>query len=86
MTYYAYIMRTSKNTFYVGQTNNLERRVEEHKSGKKGAKYMRMFEDVELVYWETYKTRSEAMKREYELKQLNHEQKVKLVLEHEAGD
>lgn len=65
-----YILRTNKNTLYIGQTSNLERRMMEHKSGKKGAKYMKYFGSFELVYTEEFKTRSESLKREYQLKQL----------------
>lgn len=70
MSYFVYILRTSANTLYIGQTNNLEKRLKEHKSkSKKSAKYMRAFATFELVYKEEYKTRTESLKREYELKQ-----------------
>lgn len=69
MPYFVYILRTSSNTLYVGQTNNLVKRLKEHNShGPRSAKYMRYFGSFELVYSETYQTRSEAMKREIELK------------------
>jgi putative endonuclease len=68
--YFVYILRTSSNTLYIGQTNNLEKRLKEHQSKKsKAAKYTRAFEACELVYKEEYLTRTEAMKREYQLKQ-----------------
>jgi putative endonuclease len=67
--FYVYILRTSANTLYVGQTNNLEKRMEEHRSKTiKSSKYVRSFESFKLVYSETFNTRSEALKREYELK------------------
>lgn len=62
-----YMLRTAGNTLYTGQTNNPERRLEEHRQ-KKGAKYVRNFESFELVYIERCKTRAEAMKREAEIK------------------
>ena len=67
--FYVYILRTSSNTLYVGQTNNLKKRLKEHqnKSGK-SAKYIRYFDSVELVYSEKYSTRKEAMQREALLK------------------
>jgi putative endonuclease len=75
-----YILRTSRNTLYVGQTNNLEKRLQEHKSKKtRGAKYTRSFDSVSLVYQEQFATRSLALKREYELKQLTHNQKENLI-------
>lgn len=80
MPFYVYILRTSKNTLYVGQTSNLEKRLGEHREKKgRGAKYTRSFSSVELVYSETFETRSEAMKREAYLKKLNKSQKEALV-------
>jgi putative endonuclease len=80
MSYNVYILRTSSNSLYIGQTNNLEKRLQEHKSGKRGSKYLRAFQSFELVYKEEYETRSEAMKREFELKQLTKSQKENLIL------
>lgn len=55
---------------YVGQTNNLEKRLKEHKSRSvRSSKYVRSFTSFELVYKEEFMTRSEALKREYEIKQ-----------------
>ena len=80
MSYFVYILRTSSNTLYIGQTNNLEKRLKEHKSkSPKSAKYVRYFDSVELVYSEEYSTREEAMKREYQLKQLTRLQKESLI-------
>ncbi len=68
--FFVYILRTPSDTLYIGQTNNLEKRLKEHKNKTaKSAKYMKYFESFELVYSEEYNTRTEAMKREYELKQ-----------------
>ena len=68
--YYVYVLRTSKGTLYVGQTNNLEKRMEEHRSrSTKSSKYVRSFPSFELVHKEEFSTRNEAMKREYEIKQ-----------------
>ena len=74
-----YILRTSANTLYIGQTNNLEKRLKEHKEHKRGAKYMRAFDSFELVYTEEFGTRSEAMKREIQLKRLTKLQKESLL-------
>ena len=74
-----YILRTSSNTLYIGQTNDLEKRLKEHKEHKRGAKYMRSFDSFELVYIEEFETRSEAMKREIQLKKLTKLQKESLL-------
>lgn len=78
--FYVYILRTSSNTLYIGQTNNLEKRIKEHqnKSGK-SAKYIKYFQSFTLVYSEERPTRTEAMKREYELKHLSKAKKEALV-------
>jgi len=69
MTYYVYILRTSSNTLYVGQTNNLEKRIKEHRSkSSRSSRYIRCFFSFELVYHEKYSTRGEAMRRETQLK------------------
>jgi len=59
----------SANTLYTGQTNNLEKRMKEHKSKKlKVGKIRPQLRLIELVYSEKHKTRGEAMKREAYLK------------------
>ncbi len=69
MKFFVYILRTSSNTLYIGQTNDLEKRLHQHRSkSKKSAKYIRYFVAFELVYKEEYPTRQEAMKREWQLK------------------
>jgi len=69
MSYFVYILRTSSNTLYIGQTNNLAKRLKEHSShNSSSAKYMTYFRSFDLVYSETYATRTEAMQRESQLK------------------
>ncbi len=80
MFFTVYILRTSSNTLYVGQTNNLNRRLKEHNSkSSKSAKYVRSFSSFELVYSENYETRKEAMQREYQLKSWSRAKKEALV-------
>jgi len=78
--HYVYILRTSSNTLYIGQTSNLEKRLAEHKSkSSRSAKYMRYHKSFELVYAEEHPTKESAMKREYQLKQLTRPQKETLI-------
>jgi|SRR3989344_1211055 len=85
MPFYIYILRTSSNTLYIGQTNNLEKRIKEHKNKTaKSAKYIRSFSSFELVYSEVYNSRKEAMKREYQLKQLTKAKKEALIQRNKA--
>lgn len=75
---YTYIVRCKDNSLYVGWTNNLEKRMKAHNEGK-GAKYTKPRRPVELVYYEVFTTKQEAMSREYHLKKLSHKEKEKLV-------
>ncbi len=79
--YTVYILRTDQNTLYIGQTKNLETRLKQHSSHKSAsAKYLRLFKSFQLVYTEDYTTRSEAMKREIELKSWPKARKEALIL------
>ncbi|HBC44837.1 TPA: hypothetical protein DCZ81_01595 [Candidatus Collierbacteria bacterium] len=80
MPFYIYILRTSSNTLYIGQTNNLEKRLKEHQTkNSKSAKYTRYFSNLELAYSETFVTRKEAMHREAQLKKWPRSQKDALI-------
>ncbi|MCR4807398.1 MAG: GIY-YIG nuclease family protein [Lachnospiraceae bacterium] len=78
MAYYTYMVRCSDDSLYTGYTNDLEKRVKAHNTGK-GARYTRARGPVELVYYEEYATKEEAMSREWHIKQLSHEEKEELV-------
>lgn len=82
MSFFVYILRTSSNTLYIGQTNNLKKRIREH-NGKTGksAKYIKYFSSCELVYSEELATRGDALGREYELKQWSKAKKEALISE-----
>ena len=75
---YVYILRCNDDSLYTGWTNNLEKRLKSHLSGK-GAKYTKARLPVELVYYEVFEDKIEAMKREYQIKQLSRKEKLKLI-------
>ena len=77
-TNYTYIVKCSDKTLYTGWTNNLEKRLKDHNAGK-GAKYTKSRLPVELVYYETFSSKEEAMRREYALKKLSRKEKLKLI-------
>lgn len=77
--FYVYILRTNKNTLYIGQTSDVEKRLREHKERKIGSKHLRAFTDLKVVYTESFETRSEALKREAFLKKLPKKEKELLV-------
>ena len=79
---YTYILKCSDNTLYTGWTNNLEKRVACHNSGK-GARYTKTRLPVSLLYYETFETKQEAMKREYAIKKMTRKQKENLILSKE---
>lgn len=80
---YTYIVKCSDETLYTGWTNNLKKRLEAYNSGK-GAKYTKNRRPVELVYFEEYDTKQEAMKREYAIKQLSRQKKLALIHSHQS--
>lgn len=75
---YIYIVECKDGTFYTGWTTDLQRRVKTHNAGK-GAKYTRSRLPVVLRYSESFQTKEEAMRREYEIKHLTRKQKQKLI-------
>lgn len=75
---YTYILRCSDNTLYTGWTTDIQRRLNAHNSGK-GARYTRPRRPVSLVYYEVFQTREEAMKREWQIKHLTRQEKLKLI-------
>ena len=76
--WYVYILECSDKTLYTGYTNNLNKRLEKHNSGK-GAKYTRPRLPVALYHFEIFPTRSDAMKREYAIKQMTRKEKLALI-------
>ena len=78
--WFVYILRCRDHTLYTGMTDDVQRRVEVHNSGK-GAKYTRGRTPVQVVFIEACESYSAALKREYALKQLSRQQKQALIEE-----
>lgn len=78
MDWKVYIVKCSDNTFYTGITNNIKLRLDTHNEGN-GAKYTKNRLPVLLVYLESVANRSNALKREMEIKKLNRSQKINLI-------
>lgn len=74
---YTYMLRCADGSFYTGWTNNLEKRVKEHNEGR-GGRYTRAHRPVELCYYEIFDTKEEAMRREWQIKQLTRREKCRL--------
>ena len=78
--YYVYMVKCADETLYTGISTELERRIDEHNSSDKGAKYTRMRRPVSLIYSEEYPDRSSAAKREYEIKKkMSRAEKLELI-------
>lgn len=76
--YYTYMLRCLDNSIYTGMTNNIEKRVKMHMSGK-GAKYTKVHKALKIeAVWKS-KDKSLACKLEYQIKQLTKEQKEDLI-------
>lgn len=78
MPYFTYIALCSDKTLYTGYTNDIQSREDTHNQGR-GAKYTKARLPIEIVHVEEFQTRSQAMKREYAIKQLSKDQKLSLV-------
>ena len=82
MMNYTYILSCRDGSLYTGWTNNLEKRVQAHNSGR-GAKYTKPRRPVALAYYEEFQTKELAMKREYEIKHMTRREKLRLIEEKE---
>lgn len=78
MKNYTYILKCSDGTLYCGWTNNLEKRLAAHNAGT-AAKYTRTRRPVELIYFEEYETKQEAMSREFQIKRMTRLEKLNLI-------
>ena len=78
--YYTYMLRCTDNSIYTGMTNNLEKRLNEHKNkNKNGAKYTKSHDVIKLeIAWKS-KEKSLACKLEYQIKQLTKQQKENII-------
>lgn len=75
--WYIYILRCADGSLYTGVTDDVQRRLEAHRAGK-GAKYTRGRGPLTLCYQEAAESRGAAQRREYEIKHLKREKKLKL--------
>ena len=80
---YTYLVKCVDDTLYCGWTNHLEKRMKAHNEGK-GAKYTKSRRPVKLVYYESYPTKEEAMRREVQIKKLSRKDKLCLIKEAET--
>lgn len=84
MPFFCYLVKCKDGSLYCGWTTDPQRRTTIHNSGR-GSTYTRLHRPVTLVYQEELTDRSSAMRREYQLKQLTHAQKLQLIQNYEKG-
>ena len=79
MPHFTYILECADKSFYVGCTNNMEKRLREHNDSKWGAHYTKIRRPVVLKYFEKFNTLIEARRREAEIKSWRREKKISLI-------
>ncbi len=79
MKYYTYILECNDGTLYTGWTTDIDKRVLAHNESKTGAKYTSARRPVKIVYQEECDGKSQAMKREIEIKKMNRAVKLGLI-------
>ena len=83
--YYTYILKCSDDSYYVGVTNNIERRIREHQEGKDTTSYTFTRRPLELVYYDTYFDINQAIAREKQLKKWSRKKKQALIEENSSS-
>lgn len=84
-THVFYVLECADGSYYAGYTNNLDKRVSVHNSGK-GAKYTRARLPVACIYQEIHETKPMAMKAEYAFKQLTKSKKIEYMAAKTRGE
>lgn len=79
-TWFVYIIRCANGSLYTGSTNHVIRRWHQHRQGN-GAKYLKAQEPKAVVFVEEHPDRSQACRREYQIKQYTKQEKESLVVD-----
>jgi len=77
-TWTVYLIEAESGKLYTGISTDPERRLKEHREGKKGARYFRFSKPVRIIHQEQYPDRSSASKREAQIKKMKREEKLNL--------
>jgi putative endonuclease len=88
LMWFVYIILCQDGSLYTGYSNNVKQRFLDHRTGK-GGHYTRSHKPVRVVHQEQFATKSEALKREIEIKGWSREKKIKtlkLVLDYNSID
>ncbi len=77
--WFLYVLECSDGSLYTGVTTNIQRRLNEHNTSDRGAKYTKTRRPVKLVWHKEYPTRSEAQSEECRFKKLTRKNKLKII-------
>jgi putative endonuclease len=80
--WYVYILRCADDTLYTGITTDIHRRLREHNGSTRGARYTRTRRPVSLAWLEPAASRSEACRREFQVRQLQRLKKLALLADY----
>lgn len=76
--HYVYILECADKSLYTGWTTSPEKRLKTHNEGK-GAKYTKSRLPVSMLYCEEFSSKSEALRRECEIKKLSRQKKLEMI-------
>lgn len=76
--WFVYILKCKDKSLYTGITNNIKRRLIDHRAGR-GSKYVRSRLPIRIIHKETFRTKSKALKREAQIKKMNRQGKLGLI-------
>lgn len=76
--WFTYILLCYGGSLYTGSTNDVEKRFKDHLNGR-GARYTKSHKPMKIVHQEKFKSKSEALKREAEIKKLSRKEKQNLI-------
>ena len=79
--WHLYVLQCADGTYYTGVTTDVKRRLNEHNTSNRGAKYTKTRRPVKLVYSSEYDSRSSAQKAEHRFKRLTRKQKESMINE-----
>lgn len=79
--WHVYMVQCSRGALYTGIAIDVEKRIAQHNAAAGARSIMALGRPVRLVYKEKYSNKSDALKREYQIKQLSRKEKLKLVEE-----
>jgi putative endonuclease len=79
MSFFVYVLKCADGSLYAGATNDLKKRLKEHNTSPRGAKYTKARRPVTLEHCETFRTLAKARAREAEIKRLPRAKKLELL-------